>query len=302
MTAEDDFVAAYRAGEVVFFAGAGASFDSGAVMPPAVLAASADLFLPSGRRFQNDIRAVLQGAGVPGTPLRGIQPEIFYEHLLSLKDDREALGLWRVLEPAWLAAHKARLSPNANHLAIARYSAATGLPVFTTNFDMLFEAAGEALGLTVETLLPGEPPAAAGALWVFKLHGTISRGGVERLGSLQSTMQAISAVDHQMIDRIREATRGRALAFVGYSGCDIDYFPVLAGLPRAQAPFWFVPPGDALTEEHANQIGARVIRRLPSELFAKLHPGDPPHVKGPNNPGLLNELKRAMPMVLSELQ
>ncbi len=70
MSEEEAFVAAYQAGEVVFFAGAGASFDSEAAMPPAVLAASADLFLPDGPAWQRLRDLVLSGPGVAESPSR----------------------------------------------------------------------------------------------------------------------------------------------------------------------------------------------------------------------------------------
>lgn len=306
----DDFIAAYRAGEVVFFAGAGASLDSKAAMPPAVLAASAELFLPRGRAYAARVDEVLRGPSVAGSAMAGIQPEVFYEHLLSLCEDRAALSLWKVLSPTWLAAQGAALRPNANHLAIARYAEQSGTPVFTTNFDTLFETAAQDQSIPVETSLTGQHPethrsASAlelGRLRLFKLHGSIEVDGLLRLDSLQTTMQGISAVNQPMIDVIRQACRGRALAFVGYSGCDIDYFPVLAGQEFDQPPFWFTPGGDQVTRDHAARIGARQIDEYPSALFSRLHPEFPERRRGPGVKTLLTRLKAEATVRLTEGQ
>jgi hypothetical protein len=295
----EEFTAAYRAGDVVFFAGAGASFDSKAAMPPAVLSASAELFLPDDPALARLVEEVLQGSGVAGTALRGIQPEIFYEHLLSLCDDRQALALWRILSPRWLKTQNAALAPNANHLALADYAARTGLPIFTTNFDMLFEAAATQLGLPAEVVLPPpnafgpeiDPAPAPGRMRLFKLHGSIALAGVERLDSLQTTMQGIAAVNRPMLDLIERVSRGRALVFLGYSGCDIDYFPVLAGLTLDRRPFWFNLGEEPVTRSHAQRIGAREIGDFPSKVFADLHPQFPASAPGPDSGLLLQRLK-----------
>lgn len=296
MSEEEAFVAAYEAGEVVFFAGAGASFDSEAAMPPALLAASADLFLPDGPTWQPLRDLVLSGPGVAGSAFAGIQPEVFYEHLLTLCEDREVLGLWRVLSARWLATQGAALTPNANHLALAQYGARTGLPVFTTNFDTLFEVAAKSLGIEVSVRLASEglEEPQPGVLHLYKLHGTIELDGHERLDTLRTTMEGISAVNPPLIATIEHAAQGRVLAFLGYSGCDIDYFPVLAATPRARAPFWFAPPWDQITRDHAERIGARQISRLPSDLFAALHRSWPVHCPGPDVRALLQTLKARM--------
>jgi hypothetical protein len=117
---------------------------------------SPDLFLPAGPAFERERNLVLKGTSLPGSDFNGIQPELFYEHLLTLCPDVEMLGLWRALSRLWLARHGAALRPNANHAALARYAERTGLPVFTTNFDTLIE---EAVPRPVERpaniLLPG---------------------------------------------------------------------------------------------------------------------------------------------------
>ena len=278
MSLRDEFEADYRAGRLIFFTGAGVSRDSGAPMPPQILKASADLFLPVGEKYAADVAEVLHGKGVAGAPLDGIQPEIFYENLLTVVDSPRALQLWRVLSPQWLTTRGADLRPNPNHFAIVAHAARHGVPVFTMNFDMLFEEAARQLGIPVDSTAVGpgqEIPRrefSSGVLHLFKLHGSILVDGREALDSLGTTMQAITAVNQGMLDLLTALARSHILAFVGYSGCDIDYFPALAGSAFASAPYWFNPLRDPVTQSHAERLGARTLHELPATLLAELEP------------------------------
>lgn len=307
MAARDNFNARYRAGEVIFFTGAGVSWDSGAVMPPEILKASSELFLPDPQHFP-EVWEVLEAQGVPGLPLAGIQPEVFYENLLMVIDDPAALQLWRVLSPLWLESRGAQLRPNINHFAIVSYAARHGLPVFTMNFDMLFEAAAVELGILVEPIVvkPGQSSpvvekASLGTLRLYKLHGSILVEGREALGSLGTTMQAISAVNRPMLNFIARLAGHQSLAFVGYSGCDIDYFPILAGTELRDAPFWFNPKHDPVTEAHACRVGAQIIYDYPADVLDQLEPGFASPSRLDSN-ALLAELKNSVSVHLTTEQ
>jgi hypothetical protein len=299
----DRFTADYRAGRLVFFTGAGVSYDSGAVMPQQILQASADLFLPVDSKHASDVAEVLRGKGATGAPLTGIQPEIFYENLLAVADDPRALLLWRALSPLWLGARGAELQPNVNHFAIAAYAARHGLPVFTMNFDMLFEAAADRLGVKVEStavgpgLEIGHRDFKKGVLHLFKLHSSILIDGREALGRLGTTMQAISAVNQPMLDLLGALARRHVLAFVGYSGCDIDYFPVLAGTEFASAPYWFNPLKDGVTQSRAERVGASIIEEFLPTLVAGIEPVPPPPAPLDSVP-VLKDLKASMDLHL----
>ncbi|MEA3052978.1 MAG: SIR2-like domain [Sphingomonadales bacterium] len=303
----DQFIADYREGGLIFFTGAGASWDSGAAMPPEILRASAELFLPTGPRYAKDLAEVLQGKGAAGAPLDGIQPEIFYENLLAVADDPAALILWRALSPHWLGSRGTRLEPNGNHFAIAAHAARHGLPVFTVNFDMLFETAAGQLGIPIDVTVvrPGEAVRRTGfekgVMSLFKLHGSILVDGREALDSLGTTMQAISAVNQPMLDLLATFARSHTLAFVGYSGCDIDYFPVLAGSEFARPPYWFNPLGDPVTRSHAERLGARILDDYPAKTFARLEP-DLPVPERLDSASLLEELKASVTLRLADRQ
>lgn len=278
-----EFEADYGAGRVVFFAGAGASFDSAMPMPGPILEASAALFLPPDQPAL--VAQVLKGPGVAGSEFEGIQPEVFYEHLLTLADDIEALGLWRILSAVSASERGETYRPNANHLAMARYGAATGLPVFTTNFDTLFEAAAAALGQPPpEVLLPGTPEEAEavarlmagerrrGSLTLFKRHGSINHEGRESLASLRTTMTGIAAVNRPVLRLLEQLGQDNVLTFLGYSGSDIDYLPAIVGFGGIQRPFWFNPIHDPATGRSLRRANARALDKLPGEVFATLSP------------------------------
>lgn len=281
-----EFLRDYHAGRLVFFAGAGASFDSQAPMPLEVLNASGRCFLPP--------RAVSEILPKPKTeagPFAGLQPEVFYEHLFNLTGDEEALFLWRVLSPAWRQARKSPLSPNPNHLALARYADRTGIPIFTTNFDDLFEAAADALGLEKEVITPTlttcrtlaelrHTPPRPGCVTIVKLHGTIVFEGREVLSSLRSTMQGISIADENALAVLQQYRQGRTMAFLGYSGCDIDLFPSFQKANLSPAPYWFNPVGDDITNDRIDRLQAREIAKAPSKVFAELQPDDGPSHHG----------------------
>lgn len=275
-------------------------------MPLQILEASARLFLPIDPNHSSDVAKVLHCRGAADAPLNGIQPEIFYENLLTVVDSPRALLLWRALSPHWLSARGAELQPNANHFAIVTNAARHGRPVFTMNFDMLFEEAADRLDIRVaQTVVsPGREIErdnfADGRLHLFKLHGSILVKGREALESLGTTMQAISAVNQPMLDLLGSLARRHVLAFVGYSGCDIDYFPVLAGTEFSSAPYWF-PVGDPVTQRHAERLGARILDGLPGTLFAEIEPGLP--APRPLDSGaLLEDLKASVDLRLTDSQ
>ena len=281
MTALDDFRHAYEAGNLVFLAGAGASFDSGAPMPFAFLQASADAFLPPELTLKPYRDKVLAGSSIGGSEFQGIQPEVFYEQLLALQPGAEALNLWRALSPVWLSAHGITLAPNPNHLAMARYAERTGIPLFTTNFDDLFEkAAADSKHLQVH--LPGHDKDAArafaeggltpGELALFKLHGSIIVDGRESLDSLRTTMVSITASNSAVLGALERLLRNRRLVLVGYSGSDIDIYPALADFGAGEPPFWFDPQGDSLTAMHADRLGAVRLNSFPMEILRSLEP------------------------------
>jgi hypothetical protein len=314
MSVVEDFVERLAEGRIVFLAGSGVSKVSGAPMSWDILAASARVFLPTDERSGPLVDEVLKGR--PGAASDGIQPEIFYEHLLSICGHPDMLALWQVLSPIWLREQHAELLPNTNHLAIVQYAARHRVPIFTMNFDMLFEAAAAKLGLGApSTWTGGRGPASAktfaavdewetheAPLRLFKLHGSVETDGAESLGRLATTMQGISTVNQPMIDYMKKICQQRTLAFIGYSGRDIDYFPVLAGMRFDEPPYWFTPDAHDATRRNADRIKARRIDRDPAALFIE-HGLAPATIVPPfDGKALLKRLEQAMTVRFAESQ
>lgn len=116
-----------------------------------------------------------------------------------------------------VAINLAAAPSNRSHAAIAALSAEHGALVFTTNFDLLLEAAG------VDHRV------------VRHLHGSLKRR--DRVAILLSEVSAAK----ELASRPRPR---RALCVAGYSGQDKDVMAFVAAT-RADEIFWLVRPGDA---------------------------------------------------------
>lgn len=210
---------ALERGRVFFFAGSGISYDSRLSSADMVARATA--------------RRMLPGAGEAEISLCArVQPELFYETLIDLTGDRRCLDVWRVLHPDAQARWGARALPNDAHRVIVSYSADAGVPVFTTNFDTMFEDAARELGIPFDLLLPDDdPPPSSGSrgggrLAICKLHGSVAAAdGSLDLESLWTTVTEISTVNTRWLPHLLNLMDQRDLCLVGYSGRDIDLFP-----------------------------------------------------------------------------
>lgn len=216
-----EFWTLFERGELAFFAGSGICYDSGQPSAEAVLRRTMTAALPEIADDERDA-------------LLAIQPEVFYETLLGHVPREVALRPWLSLHPAVAAAHGVPPAPNIVHLELVRYSARTGIPIFTTNFDTLFEAAARQLGLAPRVMLPDDPcPSPRNVPTICKLHGSIGdREQQPDLGTLYTTMTAITRVNVPWIDALVATMRHAHLCFLGYSGKDIDLFPFLQRATR----------------------------------------------------------------------
>lgn len=262
-------------GEIFFFAGSGISYDS--FMPSAgkILAKTAEVFLPHDDEFLN-----IKGKIISNENNYKIQPEVFYENLLYLTVSINSLYLWNSLSPAYLKKYGFPVVPNINHLFIVDYSVKNSVPIFTTNFDILFEEASKELGYEYKVILPqtqGEKDVIESfknnkikknIAYIFKLHGTI-----ESIQTLHTTMTSISKVNFTAIDFLEDLCNNKHIAFVGYSGRDIDYFPEIKKRAIKLKPFW-VNKFNKRDETYRNSEEIEAIRiegKYPSEFFEEIN-------------------------------
>lgn len=260
-----------KVGDAFFFAGSGISYESFLPSAGKLLHKTAELFFPHGSEFTSINKKIIKDENNCS-----IQPEIFYENLLYLTKSLESLHLWNIFSETYLERFNLSLTPNINHLFIVEYSVKNRVPIFTTNFDNLFELASKELGYKFEVILPylEKQKVAINSFknnqivektaYIFKLHGTI-----DSIETLHTTMISISRVNFDLIEFIYNLCKGKHIVFVGYSGRDIDYFPEIKKRNLNCSPFWISKfDKKDVTYINSEKINAiRVSGNYPSRLF-----------------------------------
>jgi hypothetical protein len=168
---------------------------------------------------------------------RGILPEFLYG-LCERHFGPKVYEVWQSLE-LWRR-HSPTMSSNAGHLAAVHVSARWGTPILTPNFDTFLEAAAKTLGIVADVAIarPGAEfrPAIteAGRTAIWKLHGSAGDAS-----TVFSSVRALTAPTLKLRERIRAAVSEDAqLILAGYSGRDLDLFPLLASEGTKRAPIW----------------------------------------------------------------
>ena len=274
MNKETTLVNKINNGKIFFFVGSGISYDSGMPSAGKILSETAELFLPQDDEFQNVKEKIIFSENN-----YSIQPEVFYENLLYLTNSIDSLHLWNSLSPNCLKKYSFPIVPNINHLCIVDYSVKNNVPIFTTNFDTLFEEASNELGYEHKIVLPYTEDEKTvielfknnkikeNIAYIFKLHGTI-----DSIKTLHTTMTSISKVNFTVIDFLEDLCNRKHVVFVGYSGRDIDYFPEIKKRTIELKPFW-VNKFDKRDETYrsSEEIKAIRVEMYPSEFFEKIN-------------------------------
>jgi tetratricopeptide (TPR) repeat protein len=231
---DEDLKMALTDGLTVLLCGAGVSIEPPAALPDwselrdLTIAAVADRHRPLGKYVEPLCR--LPMIAVPG---KGLTPEV----VASIMRSRcpgffESL---RVLEDG---------EPNYNHKLVARL-AATGLLrfVMTTNFDLFFENAFAAEGVSYRTYRTVDEYVAfdvndSSILHLFKLHGCLS----EPSTITATTEQEYLGLPTEKRMVLRQLMTGRWLATWGYSGADLkidpDYLEMIGAKGDCRGFFW----------------------------------------------------------------
>lgn len=231
-------------GKVVFFVGSGVSLSYPACLPSArrMLELGLFLYLPKG---SSDHKTNI---------LDNIWPEVFYHELMAFIGEG-ALLPFRVL------AHPSA-KPTLAHYLIVWASVRAQVQIITTNFDCLLEkAAKDLLGIEPMVVLPLGPYSDhTHPLPVWKVHGSIDK-------DILATMPQITQPNHILLKELQSLLANRHICFVGYSGSDIDIFPMIKDLPGIKYPFWVDPfPSEALMLR-ARSIGATFIESTLDQVF-----------------------------------
>lgn len=296
-----------KEGRLVFFAGSGISFLSGIPSAGKVLQTALDSLVPLLPEYKEARDKVLVDERN-----YNIQPEVFYETLLSMFDSIDSLLSWRCISPHFLKELGIQVSPNINHRFIIDYSVKNRVPIFTTNFDCLFEDAARELNYHPKFVLPYTKEEQAtiqlfrddcqqnGVAYIFKLHGSISDGEHETLGSLSTTMTSISKMNLPVLEFLSHLSTGKQIVFVGYSGRDIDYFPEMKKRINKARPIWIDEFKDKVTSDNSQYIGAIRIYAYPDKVFSAGRPDlDPPAAVIPAK--LISEVPEKLAMQFKEL-
>lgn len=259
-------------GKLCFFAGSGISFESGLIKSREALEITLSGVLNKSSSHLFDKNLIISR----------ILPECFYENLINLTRSETSVLIWKSLSPITCKKYEVEYSPNINHLSIVKYSFNNKIPIFTTNFDCLFEFAANQLGIKyvvftpkmfkeeTKSLVIGQKP---DYLVIIKLHGSILMNELEDLENIYSTISLISKINFEILDLLNYYCEQYHITFVGYSGRDADYFPEIRKFKTMKQPFWVDEFVDYATIDNANKIQAMQIFAIPSNLFRGIYTG-----------------------------
>lgn len=168
---------------------------------------------------------------------RGVLPEFIYG-LAERHFGQHVYDVWKSLE--FWKEYPGVFSANASHLAMIHIAARSHTPILTPNFDSFFESAARRLNLIpqVAVATPGEPfqpaPILPGSVAIWKLHGNAAQPE-----TIFSSVRTLTRPIPNLHEKLREAVpKSARLVFAGYSGRDMDLFPVLAEIARVCPTVW----------------------------------------------------------------
>lgn len=282
---EKKFVSALNSNDLFFFVGSGVSIVSG--LPGAYKILGATLK----RVLQESFLAHSDGSGsVLSVPLEQFLPEEVYSVLL--KWDQYASCCLDVFKSLLSTDLSGNPQPNYVHVFVALAASRSGLPVFTVNFDCMFEMACEELGLSYRVYSyddverferDSEADSPYDYVRICKVHGTT--GGCDGRSltpnDIMSTSRDISK-PNGWAGIISNLFHRHSLALLGYSGRDIDLYPFIrsTAVERFESDkegsphlFWF----DELSSEDMKKVlppkirecHGGLIKQYPNNAFPK---------------------------------
>lgn len=251
-----DFSSLVESGQIVFFVGSGISVSYPACLPSAAELVGSHLSWYLAEASAADRKELLEK----------IWPEVFYQELMAFIGDA-ALHTFKVL--AYPGA-----KPTLAHYLVVNASAAAGVPIVTTNFDRLLEDAAKTLNQNAQAVGPSEPYWPEGAkLPIWKVHGSVEAANQDPPDSILATVSQITKPNMLLLRELRALLTKRHVCFLGYSGRDLDLFPLIRNFPDIKPPFWIDPYPSAQLKDRAKAIGATLITSTLEEVCAKHLPG-----------------------------
>lgn len=261
--AEKIFSSLLLSGKLFFFAGSGISYGSGLPSAEKILLESSRALLPTLDDYDHEYVA------------KEMQPEVYYEAIIETVGDRDCLDLWTVLHPDVQKTFGWEARPTLSHYVIVEYSFKARKPIFTTNFDCIFEMASQELDIPYRVYLAGDMvPSDLEMLAICKLHGSImdKDGGCD-VKSIWTTATEIATFNSKWISYLIDQITSSHIVFVGYSGRDIDIFPHIRDATNHHpgfTPYWLneFKPQDPATQQAASCNAVR-INMFPEDYFIK---------------------------------
>lgn len=246
-----DFCNLLESGQVVFLVGSGISLSYPACLPSAKQLVDFSLSHCMAQASPNERQGILNR----------IWPEVLYQDLMAFIGDG-------ALHPFKILAY-AEAKPTLAHYLIVKVAACGRVPVITTNFDCLLEEAARRLKLRPEAIGPSGPYWPEGAEFpIWKVHGSIGAANQSTVPSdLLATVSRITHPNIRLLRELRALFRERHVCFVGYSGSDLDLFPMIRDFSDIKTPFWVDPYPSARLENRAKSIGATLISSTLEEIF-----------------------------------
>lgn len=242
-----------ESGQVVFFVGSGISLSYPACLPSAkqLVAFILSQYMP--RPSPGERERILDR----------IWPEVLYQDLMAFIGDGALLPFKILAYP--------KAKPTLAHYLIVKAAASGQVPVITTNFDCLLEETARRLKLRAEVIGPSGPYWPKGAeVPIWKVHGSIGPANQSTVPSdLLATVSRITQPNVPLLRELRALFKERHVCFVGYSGSDLDLFPMIRDFSDIKTPFWVDPFPSARLDARAKSIGATLIPNTLEDILPK---------------------------------
>lgn len=295
------FIQLLKEKKLLFFIGSSISTDTGLPNPKETMGAIFHTFLSTLGKHRELLKKIEHR----------LQPEVFYESLLYIEQKKERLGLLQLYDDTFLAKHSLTIQPSLSHEFLVEYSFSSGLPLFTTNIDTLFELACIQKGYPYEIIIPSDKPIEllfknSSTVRIIKLNGSISKN----LDQLHLTLHNIYKTNKFVVQYLKQIDQDQRIAFIGYKGTDIDYFPHVQEIikqltPHHPHPYFWVTPSIQKQFPRRQDFKNKGVQSIPSAFTNKTLsiPEHPSKIFQEINPSLiLNDLNPILSQQLHKLQ